>query len=332
MADNFSAGGTTFSSDDLAGVHVTRNKIMLGANGADDGTVASGNPLPVILTGTNQVATVSTVTTVATVTNVGTVAAVTAISNALPAGTNNIGDVDILSVVPGTGATNLGKAEDAVASGGDVGVLMLGIRDDSNSLFSCANGDYGALRLDSDRNLCVSMESISLDDALSVDDTTFNAESDSCLRVGMVAYSTGVDSASSGDIAVPRITTDRKQVVVIEPHTIGGLSSYRKVAAGSYDVANIKASAGQLYNVSIASSTTSVYYVHLYNVSGSPTTGSDTPVFSFVAGANQNSNAFQTDIGVAFSSGIGISINTTPAPNGGSGAAASDIVVNVTYK
>src|SRR3972149_5469083 len=29
---------------------------------------------------------------------------------ALPAGTNNIGDVDVLSVIPGTGAANLGKA------------------------------------------------------------------------------------------------------------------------------------------------------------------------------------------------------------------------------
>ena len=31
---------------------------------------------------------------------------------ALPAGSNNIGDVDVLSVVPGYGATNLGKRED----------------------------------------------------------------------------------------------------------------------------------------------------------------------------------------------------------------------------
>lgn len=47
---------------------------------------------------------------------------------ALPAGTNNIGDVDVLSVVPGTTATALGKAEDAAHTTGDTGVMVLGVR------------------------------------------------------------------------------------------------------------------------------------------------------------------------------------------------------------
>lgn len=71
---------------------------------------------------------------------------------ALPAGTNaigklaantgvDIGDVDVTSIVPGTGATNLGKAEDAGHSSGDVGVMMLGVRQDSGGGFG-ADGDY----------------------------------------------------------------------------------------------------------------------------------------------------------------------------------------------
>lgn len=58
---------------------------------------------------------------------------------ALPAGTNaigklaansgvDIGDVDVTSVIAGTGATNLGKAEDAQHTSGDVGVMALGVR------------------------------------------------------------------------------------------------------------------------------------------------------------------------------------------------------------
>src|SRR5690606_39198398 len=50
---------------------------------------------------------------------------------ALPAGTNNIGDVDVLSLVPGTGATNLGKAEDVAHSSGDTGVMALAVRRDT---------------------------------------------------------------------------------------------------------------------------------------------------------------------------------------------------------
>lgn len=54
--------------------------------------------------------------TLATITTVGTVSAVTAISNALPAGNNNIGDVDVASIASGTnriGAVRLVDGSDA---------------------------------------------------------------------------------------------------------------------------------------------------------------------------------------------------------------------------
>lgn len=85
---------------------------------------------------------------------------------ALPAGTNaigklaansgvDIGDVDILSVVPGTGATNLGKAEDAAHTTGDVGVMMLAVRQDSQADFG-ADGDYVPLSIDANGAVRVS--------------------------------------------------------------------------------------------------------------------------------------------------------------------------------
>lgn len=61
---------------------------------------------------------------------------------ATPAGNNNIGDVDILSVIPGTAATNLGKAEDAVHGTGDTGVMMLGVRADTLVAKAGTDGDY----------------------------------------------------------------------------------------------------------------------------------------------------------------------------------------------
>lgn len=51
MADNKTAnagaGGATFATDDIAGVDYPRIKITLGADGVNDGDVASGNPMPV---------------------------------------------------------------------------------------------------------------------------------------------------------------------------------------------------------------------------------------------------------------------------------------------
>jgi len=71
------------------------------------------------------------------------------VNAALPAGTNNIGDVDVLSVVPGTAATNLGKAEDAAHSTGDVGVLLLGVRNDVPTALTSTDLDYSPVAVDS---------------------------------------------------------------------------------------------------------------------------------------------------------------------------------------
>lgn len=50
MADNVElnpgTGGATIASDDIAGIQFQRVKLTLGADGSNDGDVASGNPLP----------------------------------------------------------------------------------------------------------------------------------------------------------------------------------------------------------------------------------------------------------------------------------------------
>ncbi len=90
----------------------------------------------------------------------GTITAVTAITNALPAGTNaigklaansgvDIGDVDVTSIIPGTGATNLGKAVDSVAGATDTGAALLVVRDDALTTLTPADGDYTHLRVSS---------------------------------------------------------------------------------------------------------------------------------------------------------------------------------------
>lgn len=58
------------------------------------------------------------------------------------------GSVAISSVIPGTGATNLGKAEDDPSAAGDVGVKVLGIRQDTLASVVSANGDYSCMTVD----------------------------------------------------------------------------------------------------------------------------------------------------------------------------------------
>ena len=173
MADNvaITAGaGTTIGTDDVGGVQIQRVKATWGPDGtANDADVATGKPLPVQLrspTGTDLVGTAGTGSAaVLTVQGnasgtalpvTGTITAVTAISNALPAGTNNIGDVDVLSVVPGTGATALGKAIDTAAGATDTGVAALAVRDDALTTLTPVDGDFVPLRTTSTGALWVS--------------------------------------------------------------------------------------------------------------------------------------------------------------------------------
>jgi hypothetical protein len=55
------------------------------------------------------------------------------------------------SLVPGVGATNLGKAEDAVHASGDTGIMSLAVRQDTPGNLSNANGDYEPLQVSAGR-------------------------------------------------------------------------------------------------------------------------------------------------------------------------------------
>lgn len=60
-------------------------------------------------------------------------------------------EVDVSRVIPGTGATALGKAEDSAHTDGDTGVLILGVRNHNSG--STTDGDYSAISVDSTGNM-----------------------------------------------------------------------------------------------------------------------------------------------------------------------------------
>lgn len=132
MADNVSitaGSGTNIATDEVTGTleHVQLMKLAISTDGSRTLVPADGTDGLLVNLGANNDVTVS-----------GTVTA------NLAAGTNNIGDVDVLSLVPGTGATNLGKAEDSAHADGDTGVLMLGVR---NHTAPGSDGDYAVLNI-----------------------------------------------------------------------------------------------------------------------------------------------------------------------------------------
>lgn len=66
------------------------------------------------------------------------------------------GRIILGAIVPGTGATNLGKAEDAVHTSGDVGIMSLGVRKDT-AVALAADGDYMPSIYDGSGNMWVSL-------------------------------------------------------------------------------------------------------------------------------------------------------------------------------
>jgi len=105
MADNtqITPGiGASVATDDIDGVQYQRIKLVSGADGVNDGDISAANPYPVVQTGALPAGT----------NNVGDVD----IASALPAGTNNIGDVDIASIADGLDVTQGALADAAITS------------------------------------------------------------------------------------------------------------------------------------------------------------------------------------------------------------------------
>lgn len=140
-------------------------------------------------------------------------------------GANN--DVTVTAITPGTSATNLGKAEDAVHASGDVGVMALAVRADTPAATG-ANGDYVALIVDSSGRLHVAP--VIAGGPVAQD----AAVSGNPVLVGVRA-STATPTAMSADGDAVHLWADRRGAL----HTVPG-------AAGTATLSNVSASASSV--------------------------------------------------------------------------------------
>jgi hypothetical protein len=120
------------------------------------------------------------------------------------------------------------------------------------------------------------------------------------------------------------------------PTTTGGLSMSSTVSTATNNATSVKASAGQVYNVSAFNNSTNTGYLKLYNKASAPTPASDTPLQTYLIPAGNGTSgagfvlpvakglAFSTGIAFAIVGGIGVTDNTSVAANA--------FVVNVCYK
>lgn len=120
--------------------------------------------------------------------------------------------------------------------------------------------------------------------------------------------------------------------VHLRAFTTGGCSIYHLVAAASTNAQNVKASAGQVYAVSVTNRSAGQVpiFVKFHNTAGAPTAGAGVVMTVGVQAGTDRVVEFAS--GVTFATGIGLSIVKGIADSDTTAVAASDCVVDVFYK
>lgn len=146
----------------------------------------------------------------------------------------DIGDVDVTSVVPGTAATNLGKAIDSVVGATDTGIALLGKHSGDNVHVTTADGDYeivgisdfGALNTSPEQHHTFDgMDAVGSWTALNTDTANLATTKKHILGTDALSFdkaNTGADSV----LAMIQLTVSTVDIGDISPHDIIQTSCY----------------------------------------------------------------------------------------------------------
>lgn len=297
-------------SDDTAAVL----KIIATVNGTEDAVTKEWQAVT-ISDSTNPVANKLAV-------NVGGAASVIGAANSGV----DIGDVTVNNAA-GASAVNIQDGGNAltvdwagtappIGAGLEATALRVTLATDSTGLVS-VDDNAGSLTVDGTVTANLSATDNAVLDAIEVDTTTLaGAVAGTEMQVDVVA-------------ALPTGTNTIGNVGTL-PLTAGGCSMYHKVSAATDNAANIKASAGQVYGITIYNNAGYPVYVKLHNTAGVPTAGAGVVrAFGCQAGTQ---TTYPITHGAAFGTGIGITIIKDITDAGTTATAASDCVVGVEYK
>ena len=116
-----------------------------------------------------------------------------------------------------------------------------------------------------------------IDNASFADEAAFTYASSGVRAIGLVAEST-TDTLSDGQVGAPLMTLDRIPYSTVVPtaNVNQAASECAIVSAASTNSTSCKASPGNFYGVDIINTTTTLYYLRLYNSSSAPTCSSAT--------------------------------------------------------
>ena len=129
---------------------------------------------------------------------------------------------------------------------------------------------------------------------------------------GSVRRDTLASSAgTAGDNATINTTAEGAVWTTPSATTNGGASVFNVASAATNNSTNIKASAGQIYGITLVNTTNTIYYLRLYNLTSAPTCSSATGYVTTIPVPASTSGAGITvslPVGISFGTGIGYCI------------------------
>lgn len=132
-------------------------------------------------------------------------------------------------------------------------------------------------------------------------------------------------------VTLTSTTLTGTSTVTATPATSGGLTIKSTLIASGTNATSVKGSAGQLYKIEITNNSTNIGYLKIYNTASAPTAGSGTPVIRIMCPVSGGAFSSFSDVGVAFSSGIGFTFTGGIADADTTSVAASAFIVNLYY-
>lgn len=239
-------------------------------------------------------------------------------------------------VIPGTGATDLGKAEDAAAASGDTGVAQLFKRTDTAAAQTDTTGDYTVPVANS-----YGAPQINID-------STFQASAATGILKAGQAAATSTDSGvlalaqRSGSASTTDLAGGAGKYSQLQTTTLGGLASdwvvstigaatmYTYTSAASSNATNPSGGQGRLYSINWCNTQATARYLKLHDINGTPTCASTTIKQQWMLPGN---TCFSPNLGIGlnFASGISFCI-TANAGADNTAIGAGDIILNMGFR
>jgi hypothetical protein len=225
----------------------------------------------------------------------------------------DIGDMDILSIIPGVGPTNLGKAESATHVTADTGVAVWGVRNDAETLLA-ADGEYIPFMMSSAGRVLVETQG-GAGGTSEIDSAVYTPTTDSYTPMGGIFDDATPSDLTENDGGVVRMSTKREMYTNIRDGA-GNERSANVTAAFELNVLATAQPGVDIGDVDILSGPTGASAFEVQGTAADGAAGVGNPVL--VAGEESGGNiqSLLVDsngrLSVDINSGGGESLPTTP--------------------